>query len=116
MSLTDWSRVPAERMSELVTRQMFHTARMTVSRLTLRRGALVPMHYHPNEQISIIEKGTVRFRLGDDTIEVRAGQMLVIPSEAPHSAEALEDSVAIDLFSPPREDWVRGDDAYLRGR
>ena len=87
---------------------------MTVARLDIRKGCSVPEHSHHNEQISMIERGSMRFVLGGVEKIVRAGEVLQIPPHVPHSAEALEDCIAVDLFSPPREDWIRGDDAYLR--
>ncbi len=87
---------------------------MTVARLYLRKGSSVPEHSHHNEQISMIEQGSLKFVIAGQETVVKAGQVLRIPPNVPHSAEALEDSVAVDLFSPPREDWIRGDDAYLR--
>jgi mannose-6-phosphate isomerase-like protein (cupin superfamily) len=78
-------------------------------------GCVVPEHSHPNEQISMMDQGALRFIIGGEEVIVRAGQAVRIPPNGiPHSAEALEDSLATDLFSPPREDWIRGDDAYLR--
>ena len=116
MALERWNDIPREKMNDLVTRQVLHGDTMTVARLELREGAFVPMHSHSNEQISMIAAGALRFDIGGQEVVVRAGEMLQIPSNVPHSALALEDSVAIDLFSPVREDWRRGDDAYLRGR
>lgn len=103
-------------MNAAVSRQVLHTAMTTVARLELNHGAIVPRHSHPNEQITMIVSGALRFEFDREEIIVRAGEMLVIPGEEPHSAYALEDTVAVDLFAPPREDWIRGDDAYLRER
>jgi quercetin dioxygenase-like cupin family protein len=75
---------------------------------------VVPEHSHPNEQISMLDQGSLRFVIAGQEILVKAGEVLRIPPHVPHSAEALEDAVAVDLFSPVREDWIRGDDAYLR--
>ena len=111
-----WAEVEREQMNPLVTRQMIHGERMTVSRLELRKGALVPLHSHPNEQISLVESGRLRFVVDGVEAVVSAGEALQIPPYAPHEVEALENSLAVDLFSPVREDWIRGDDAYLRGR
>jgi quercetin dioxygenase-like cupin family protein len=110
-----WSEIPAEQMNDAVTRQVMHTDTMTVARLRLRRGAVVPRHSHTNEQVSTVESGALRFRFDDAEVIVRTGESLQIPGGLPHAVEALEDSVALDLFSPCREDWIRGDDAYLRG-
>jgi quercetin dioxygenase-like cupin family protein len=109
-----WDRVQQEQLNPLLSRQMIHTRQMTIARIHLKKGAVVPIHSHPNEQISTLERGAMRFVIDGQETLLRPGQVLEIPSGAPHSAEALEDSLAIDLFSPPREDWIRGDDAYLR--
>jgi quercetin dioxygenase-like cupin family protein len=93
---------------------MIHGQNVTVARIRLQKGAVVPMHSHPNEQISMLESGAVRFTISGEERVLGAGDALVIPPDAPHMVEALEDSLAVDLFSPPREDWIRGDDAYLR--
>ena len=91
--------------------------RMTIAQVHLDAGAIVPWHAHENEQVAMIMKGALRFRIGDDNgeeIVVREGEALHLPSNLPHWAEVLEDSVVLDLFSPPREDWLQGKDAYLR--
>jgi quercetin dioxygenase-like cupin family protein len=116
MSLERWSDIPREQMNDLVTRQVLHADTMTISRLELREGAFVPLHSHPNEQICMVAEGGLRFEVQGEEVVVRAGEMLQIPGDVPHSVLALENSVAIDIFSPVREDWRRGDDAYLRGR
>jgi quercetin dioxygenase-like cupin family protein len=110
-----WNGVPIENMSPLVSRQVIHGETITVARLVLKKGAFVPLHSHINEQISTIESGSLRFVVDGKEIIVRAGETLVIPPNVPHLAEAHEDCTAIDTFSPIREDWIRGDDAYLRG-
>jgi quercetin dioxygenase-like cupin family protein len=114
MQIYEWNRVEKEQMSPTLTRQVIHGDTMTVARLHLRKGSSVPEHSHHNEQISMIEQGSLKFVIAGHETVVKAGQVLRIPPHVPHSAEAMEDSVAVDLFSPPREDWIRGDDAYLR--
>ena len=109
-----WEQIDNERMSALVSRQVIHSDTMTLARIDLKKGASVPEHAHHNEQISMVERGAIRFVLAGVEKIVRQGDILQIPPNVPHSAEALEDSVAVDLFSPRREDWIRGDDAYLR--
>ena len=110
----NWDTVDEEPLNPLVGRKMIHGQTMTVARIRLRKGAVVPMHSHPIEQISMLESGTLRFVISGEERVLNAGDALVIPPGAPHLVEALEDSLAVDLFSPPREDWIRGDDAYLR--
>jgi len=114
MQVLDWNNVPREQLNPLFTRQMIHTPTMTIARILLRRGCVVPEHSHHNEQVSTIESGRLKFVFGDEVHVVGAGQSICIPPNVPHSAEALDDCTAVDIFTPPREDWIRGDDAYLR--
>jgi quercetin dioxygenase-like cupin family protein len=110
----DWNAVPLEKMNPLVERRVIHTAHLTVAKLTMKKGAVVPLHHHVNEQMTMLESGSLRFEISGETIVVRAGEVIGIPPNAPHMVEALEDSLATDVFTPAREDWIRGDDAYLR--
>ena len=114
MTHIDWSAVPAEQLNDKLTRRMVHTGGLTVARLVLKAGAAVPEHRHENEQFSIIESGALKFLVSGREVVVKAGQSLALQPNEPHSALALEETVAIDVFTPPREDWRRGDDAYLR--
>jgi quercetin dioxygenase-like cupin family protein len=113
--LMRWSEEPVEQLNPLMERQMIHSGSMTLARLTLRKGAVVPEHAHANEQIATLIEGRMRFVVAGEELVVSAGESLVLGADVPHAAEALEDSVVFDVFSPPREDWRRGDDAYLRG-
>jgi len=114
VSVHPWSEWPVEQLNPLIGRQMLHTETMTVARIILAKGALVPRHQHPNEQITNVLEGRLRFVLGDEERIVGVGTTVLIAADLPHEVEALEDSIALDVFSPVREDWVRGDDAYLR--
>jgi quercetin dioxygenase-like cupin family protein len=114
MPLYNWSEVEKERMNPLLLRQVIHCESMTVARIQMSKGCLVPMHSHHNEQVSMVERGALKFVLDGQEQILKAGDTLLIPPHVPHSAEAMEDSVAVDLFSPRREDWIRGDDAYMR--
>ncbi|MGI8771511.1 MAG: cupin domain-containing protein [Acidobacteriaceae bacterium] len=112
-------QIPVEHLNPLLERQIISGEKGMVSRLLLRKGCVVPLHHHENEQITWIIEGALRFTLdeGDDAPReriVRAGELLVIPANVPHSAEALEDTIDVDFFSPPRADWLAGTDAYLR--
>jgi len=115
---TRWSDVPVEQLNSVLTRQFVSGSQAMFARLELKKGCIVPRHQHPNEQISYIPHGALRFSLGEDgsTVDkiIRAGDVLVIPGNLPHSAEALEDSIDFDIFAPPRQDWISSDDAYLR--
>ncbi len=109
-----WNAIEREHLNPLLIRQVIHADTVTVAKLVMKKGCVVPEHSHPNEQISMMEQGALRFHFGEEEVVVRAGETLRIPGNVPHSAEALEDSVATDIFSPPRQDWISGDDAYLR--
>lgn len=114
MQLYNWNRLPVEQLNPLVTRRMIHSGQMTIARLELLRGAAVPEHRHINEQVCTVEQGALEFSIEGHPQVVRAGESLVIPPNVPHAVVALEDSVAMDIFTPRREDWISGDDAYLR--
>lgn len=116
---TSWSAIEPEQLNPLLTRQFVSGSEAMVSRLVLTKGCIVPRHSHPNEQISTIVSGALKFLLGEDENDlreeiIRAGELLVIPGNLPHSAEALEDTVNIDIFAPPRQDWLNKTDSYLR--
>ncbi|HZT38327.1 MAG TPA: cupin domain-containing protein [Bryobacteraceae bacterium] len=115
MRVYQWSEIEKEQLSPTFSRQCIHAETMTVARVYLKKGCIVPEHRHHNEQISTMEQGRLKFLIAGQEIILKPGESLHIPANTPHSAEALEDCVALDLFSPPREDWKRGDDAYLRG-
>ena len=114
MNQHNWAEIPEEKLSGLISRQVIHTANMTIARLRLGKGALVPMHNHLNEQVTVVETGALRFDMGGEQFDLLPGRTLVIPPEMPHEVEALEDSLVMDVFAPPRLDWIRGEDAYLR--
>ena len=114
MRLHCWNEIPAEALNPFLTRRMLNTERLTIARLELRQGCEVPRHSHENEQVTTVESGCLRFFFDDSQIDVHPGQSLEIPSGAAHSVTALEDSVALDLFAPRREDWIQGGDSYLR--
>ena len=106
--------IPVEQLNPLLDRQFVSGERSMLARIFLRKGCVVPMHSHDNEQISYIVEGALKFCVGDAEIVVAAGEVLIIPALMPHSAEALEDTVDLDIFAPPRADWIQGTDAYLR--
>ena len=114
MGILHWNEIEREQMNPLLLRQALHGVSMTVARLEITKGAVVPLHHHVNEQITLMLEGKLRFVIdGVESIAV-AGEIVVIPPNAPHLVEALEDSAVFDLFSPIRSDWITGDDAYLR--
>jgi len=109
-----WDDIPIEPMSSSIGRQFVHTENVMVARVLLKQGAHVPLHQHIHEQISYVLSGALEFHLEGEVVVVRDGEVLVIPPNVPHEAFALEDTVDLDIFNPPREDWIRRDDAYLR--
>ena len=113
-----WADVPEEALKPGLTRRVVSGAQAMVAQIVLKKGEVVPRHAHPNEQVTYILEGALRFQLGEHgehEVTVRAGEVLVIPAGLPHGAEALEDTLDLDVFAPPREDWLAGTDAYLRG-
>jgi quercetin dioxygenase-like cupin family protein len=112
-----WESIPAEPLKGGITRRLVTGKRMMIAHVYLKKGDDVPRHSHDNEQLTYILEGTLRLWFGDNDereITVHAGEVLVIPSNVPHRALALEDTLDVDVFSPPREDWLSGTDAYLR--
>lgn len=114
MKLHRWNSILPEQLSAMLARQAIHTDRLTISRLELKKGAVVPDHHHENEQITILMAGKLQFVSADEDITIEAGEVLQIPSNVVHRVIALEDSWVFDLFAPVRADWLRGEDAYLR--
>jgi unsaturated pyranuronate lyase len=112
-----WDEMPREKVSDSLDRRLITGDRMMLAHVYLKKGSIVPRHSHENEQITYILEGGLRFWIGADesqVIEVHAGEVLHIPSQVPHKAEALEDTLDVDIFSPPRQDWLDKTDDYLR--
>lgn len=112
-----WNDMPGEQLSEQLARRVITTERVMLAQFTLRKGCLVPLHSHESEQITHVLSGGLRFWLGEPPgapIDVRAGEVLHIPSGVPHQVLALEDTTETDVFSPPRQDWLDRTDTYLR--
>lgn len=113
-TLYNWAEVLTEEVNPFFTRQLVTGEKAMVARLALKKGCVVPMHQHLNEQISIITSGSLEFIIGGISKTVKAGEVLVIPSHLPHSAIAHEDMEGLDIFTPPRQDWIDKTDSYLR--
>ena len=112
-----WDDIPKEQLKPDLHRRLIPAERMTIGHVYLDKGCVVPLHSHENEQLTYILEGTLRFWLGDDeseVVDVHAGEVLHIPSWVPHKAEALEETLDVDVFSPPRQDWLEKKDDYLR--
>jgi quercetin dioxygenase-like cupin family protein len=111
-----WDDMPKERVTDSIARRFVVGERMMLAHVYLAKGSIVPRHSHDNEQLTYILEGALRFWIGDDGAEeiiVRAGEVLVIPANVPHKAEALEDTLDVDVFNPPRQDWLDGSDHYF---
>jgi len=100
----------------LLTRKLITGNRIMISQLVLKKGCVVPAHKHENEQVTYILSGALKFEVNGNDIILRQGDVLHIPSNVVHAAIALEDTLDLDVFSPPRQDWLDGTDDYLRGK
>ena len=109
-----WQDVEIEKLNPLLGRQLVVGENVMVARVLMKKGCVVPLHSHVNEQISYILEGALKFWIDGQEIVVHAGEVLCIPSNMPHKAEAVEDTVDLDIFNPPREDWLNKTDDYLR--
>ncbi len=116
--LIRWEAMEKERLSSSIKRRIITGERAMLTHVYLDKGAVVPMHSHENEQITWVLKGALRFWIDSEDsapIDVREGEVLVLPSQVPHKALALEDTLDVDIFTPPRQDWLDGTDDYIRG-
>ena len=112
-----WDAMPKEKVTDLLDRRLITGDRMMLAHVYLKKGCIVPKHQHENEQLTYVLEGALKFWIGEDqqqTLVVGPGQVLVIPGNVPHKAEALEDTLDVDVFSPPRQDWLDKTDNYLR--
>ena len=110
-----WSSVQLEDLNPLLQRQFVVGQDVMLARVLLKKGCIVPEHSHHNEQLTYILEGALKFWIDGKEIVVKAGEVLTIPPHMPHKAEALEDTVDLDVFNPPRADWINKTDKYLRG-
>ena len=112
-----WDDLPEERLTDLLSRRLITGARTMLAHVYLKKGCVVPKHHHENEQFTYILEGALEFLIGadgDQKVVVRAGEVLHLPSNLPHAATALEDTLDLDVFTPPRQDWLNKTDNYLR--
>ena len=114
MELFSWENVKKEVLSEKIWRKVIWGERITMAQIFIAKDGVVPLHHHENEQISSVLEGTLKFELEGKEVVARKGEVLHIPPNAAHRVLALEDSVALDVFSPIRVDWLTGKDDYLR--
>ncbi len=108
------NQIPEEKVTDLLSRRFFSGEKITFAFLTLKKGCVVPQHQHDSEQFSYCMSGSLRFVIGGEELLLKAGELVVIPSNVPHQAVADEDFTGIDVFSPIRKDWIEGSDDYLR--
>jgi quercetin dioxygenase-like cupin family protein len=112
-----WEPIPKEKVSPMLERRLITGERTMLAHVYLKKGCIVPRHQHENEQLTYILEGALKFWIGEDEKEemvIRSGEVLHIPSMIWHKAEALEDTLDVDIFTPPRQDWLDKTDAYLR--
>ena len=109
-----WKDVQREHLNPHIDREMVVGDKIMLARVLMKKGAHVPLHHHHNEQVTYILEGSLKFNVGGKEIVVRAGEVLCIPPNMPHEAWAEEDTVDLDVFNPPREDWLNKTDDYLR--
>jgi quercetin dioxygenase-like cupin family protein len=115
LQYTPWHTIPLEHLNPLLQRQFVVGQEIMLARVLLKKGCIVPEHSHHNEQLTYILDGALKFWIDGKEIVVHAGEVLCIPANMPHKAEALEDTVDLDVFNPPRADWINHTDQYLRG-
>ena len=112
-----WNDMPKEKVNDLLDRRLITGDRMMLAHVYLKKGCLVPMHHHENEQLTYVLEGRLDFTIGADRsqqVSVGPGEVLFLPSNVPHEALAVEDTLDVDVFSPPRQDWLQGTDGFLR--
>lgn len=114
MTVHDWNHIPLEEVTSHFHRRVVHTSGMTIAQLELKQGGRVQLHHHINEQVSMVHSGKLVFHIGGHEVTLGPGESLEIPPNIPHSVDVLEDSIVTDLFTPRREDWITGNDSYLR--
>ena len=114
LKYTAWNKVEREKLNDNIDREMITGDKLMLARVFIKKGGHVPKHHHHNEQVTYILEGALKFEIDGKEIVVKAGEVLCIPSNMPHEAWALEDTLDLDVFTPPREDWLNKTDAYLR--
>ncbi len=109
-----WRSVAIETLNPLLGLQFVVGQKIMVARVLLKKGCVVPEHSHPNEQVTYILDGALKFWIDGKEIIVNSGEVLTIPPNMPHKAEALLDTIDLDIFDPPRADWMNKTNTYLR--
>ena len=114
-----WEDLPLQSLAKGLNRRFITGKQGMIAQLYLAKNAVVPWHYHHNEQITYVIQGALEFHFGEQGNEtdlrvIRTGEVLVIPSNLPHMVIALEETLDVDFFAPPRQDWIDGTDSYFR--
>jgi quercetin dioxygenase-like cupin family protein len=116
MQLARWDEVPRERLTPTMERQVLWGEQVTMARFHLGQGTHIALHKHESEQFTTVLAGTLKLDVAGREVVVRPGETLLIPAWVEHEAWAMEDTVVLDVFSPPRADWRAGEQAYLQGK
>ena len=103
-----------DQLSPTTGRTALHAQKMTLARFDFKKGNKVASHHHHNDQITTVQSGSINMTVGDEEFLLKAGEMVLVGPDIPHSNVALEDTIVVEIFSPVREDWIKGDDSYLR--
>ncbi len=114
MEVRSWQQMEWERVTDGISRKVITGEKLTIAQIRLKSGAVVPEHAHPSEQISFVVEGALKFLIGGEEMILTAGNVLVIPAEVPHMAIAVEETLALDTFSPIRQDWLDHTDTYFQ--
>jgi quercetin dioxygenase-like cupin family protein len=109
-----WDSIHEDKLSATAFRKALHGSSITVAHFDFRKGNKVALHHHANDQVTIVASGAIRMDCGGEILNMKTGDMVHVPPDVPHANEALEDTIIIEVFSPVREDWIKGDDSYLR--
>jgi quercetin dioxygenase-like cupin family protein len=116
MKHINWEKLPAEKLNDKFVRKLAWDGKVMIGQTLVEKGYVVPLHSHDNQQVTFVTSGLWRFQLEGRTVDVGPNEMIFIPANVPHTAEAVETLVAYDVFTPPRKDWIEGNDAYLRAK
>jgi quercetin dioxygenase-like cupin family protein len=114
MDIQTWNQIKEDTLNPLAGRKALHGKMITLARFRFDKGNKVAMHHHANDQITTVESGSVRFFTDKEETILKAGDMVAVSPDVPHGNEALEDTIIVEIFSPVRQDWITGDDSYLR--
>ena len=110
MRIFDWDKMQPEDVSLLYQRKLAMGENVVVARVEVKQSACTEPHKHDNEELIIVLSGAWKFYLPGRELVLRQNQVLQIPPGVEHSSEAIEDTVALDICTPTRYDWITGSD------